>query len=207
MKKLLLASMLSAMCIAPAFAQSEMGYLTDNSGKVVKSGHGLCWNTSATKVHNPECGDVIEQPKKAEVVLPAPALVPAQVITVSEVKKEVSRQKVVINSDILFKFDSSVLSQAGENALMSEVVAVNPLAVEVVGHTDPIGSSKYNQRLSEQRANSVKSFLVSKGITSNKISTVGMGETNLECDNKKQTRSDSCSAQNRRVEITTDYQK
>ena len=66
-----------------------------------------------------------------------------------------------------------------------------------VGHTDSVGSDAYNQKLSVRRAESVKAYLVSKGIEANRIYTEGKGEMQPVADNK--TREGR--AKNRRVEV------
>src|SRR3546814_17929576 len=66
-----------------------------------------------------------------------------------------------------------------------------------VGHTDSIGTEKYNQGLSERRAASVKAYLVSKGVDPNRIYTEGKGELQPVASNK--TREGR--AQHRRVEL------
>jgi OOP family OmpA-OmpF porin len=72
--------------------------------------------------------------------------------------------------------------------------------VEIViatGHTDSVGTDAYNQKLSERRANSVKEYMVSKGVPAAKITTLGKGETQPVATNKtKEGR-----AKNRRVDI------
>ena len=77
---------------------------------------------------------------------------------------------------------------------------IKGIALEVViavGHTDSVGSDKYNDRLSQRRADSVKAYLVSKGIEPNRIYTEGKGEKQPVASNKtKEGR-----AKNRRVEI------
>jgi OOP family OmpA-OmpF porin len=52
-------------------------------------------------------------------------------------------------------------------------------SVSIVGHTDTVGSMRYNQRLSECRANAAKSNLAGKGVPGDAISTSGKGETEL----------------------------
>jgi OOP family OmpA-OmpF porin len=199
MKKILLTPILCMMLSSGAFAQSEPGYLTDSSGNVVKSGFGLCWNTSATKVPNVDCGDVlvVEQPKVV-AQLPVP-----QVIPVERSIRDIEAVGIVLNSSLLFKFDSAQLSKAGEEIINKEVVAVNPYSVEIIGHTDQLGTQKYNLKLSQARAESVKNFLVSKGIKEDSIKAVGMGETKLLCEEKNPKKSSDCSTKNRRVEIMT----
>ena len=70
--------------------------------------------------------------------------------------------------------------------------------IEVAGHTDSTGSEEYNQRLSEQRAASVARFLESQGVMSQRIITVGMGESRPIADNSTAQGRQA----NRRVELT-----
>jgi outer membrane protein OmpA-like peptidoglycan-associated protein len=55
--------------------------------------------------------------------------------------------------------------------------------VLIEGHTDADGTESYNQTLSEQRANSVKAYLVTQAVTSGRVTTVGYGETQPVADN------------------------
>jgi OOP family OmpA-OmpF porin len=52
--------------------------------------------------------------------------------------------------------------------------------ISAIGYTDPIGSAKYNQGLSERRASSVKSYLGEKGIPAEKIKAEGRGKNDLK---------------------------
>jgi outer membrane protein OmpA-like peptidoglycan-associated protein len=67
----------------------------------------------------------------------------------------------------------------------------------IAGHTDSQGATSYNQKLSEQRAAAVVTYLVGKGIAADRLSSVGFGEDQPIATNK--TRAGR--AQNRRVEI------
>ncbi len=69
--------------------------------------------------------------------------------------------------------------------------------IDVIGHTDSVGSDTYNQALSESRANSVAIFLSSKGVLSQRILTAGYGESQPIASNS----TDSGRAQNRRVTL------
>jgi len=67
----------------------------------------------------------------------------------------------------------------------------------IEGHTDSDGSTEHNQVLSQQRAESVKSYLVAAGISSSRLSVEGFGESEPVASNATATGK----AQNRRVEL------
>jgi OmpA-OmpF porin, OOP family len=101
---------------------------------------------------------------------------------------------------IQFETGSATIKSASyavlDEILKSTVVAEN-LKVGVYGHTDNSGNDAANQTLSEQRANSVKAYLASKGITSARMESKGMGSSKPVADNTTM----EGKAQNRRVEI------
>jgi OOP family OmpA-OmpF porin len=74
---------------------------------------------------------------------------------------------------------------------------MNLEVIIAVGHTDSVGTDEYNQKLSIRRAESVKAYLESKGVESNRVYTEGKGEKQPVADNK----SADGRAKNRRVEI------
>lgn len=103
--------------------------------------------------------------------------------------------------NVTFASNSSDLSPAFFNVLTSVgkvLEEYEQTVVEVAGHTDSTGSESYNQSLSERRAGSVTSYLSSQGVISQRMITVGMGESRPVADNA----SDSGRQANRRVEIT-----
>jgi outer membrane protein OmpA-like peptidoglycan-associated protein len=69
--------------------------------------------------------------------------------------------------------------------------------ITVSGHTDSQGDAAYNQKLSQDRASSVASYLVNRGVASGRVSAVGFGKTQPIADNS----SEAGRTQNRRVEI------
>ena len=73
----------------------------------------------------------------------------------------------------------------------------------MTGHTDRIGSAEYNQKLSKQRADAVRDYLVSKGVDRTKIETIGMGEKQpvVQCNQKEMKALIACLQPNRRVEV------
>jgi outer membrane protein OmpA-like peptidoglycan-associated protein len=86
---------------------------------------------------------------------------------------------VEFSSSVLFGFDKSNLSNDAKTNLDKLVIVLNNYKdtdIVIQGHTDSKGSEAYNQTLSEQRAFSVSSYLVSKGILSNRVTTKGFGE-------------------------------
>lgn len=109
-------------------------------------------------------------------------------------------EKVVLETDTYFDFDKSTLKPAGKRKLDELASRLSTTELEVVvatGHTDWIGTNRYNQKLSERRARSVKDYLVSKGIPEGRIFTEGKGERQPVATNK----TTAGRALNRRVEV------
>ena len=109
-------------------------------------------------------------------------------------------EKVTYAADAFFDFDKAIVKPEGKAKLDELVNALTGMDTEVivaVGHTDWIGTDKYNQKLSERRANAVKAYLVSKGVPAEKIFTEGKGKKQPIASNK--TREGR--AKNRRVEV------
>lgn len=108
--------------------------------------------------------------------------------------------------DVHFPYNKGTLTDKAKSTLDADAKTItsrmksNPSTrVQVEGHTDWIGSDAYNQALSERRAQSVKDYLVRKGIEGSKITTVGYGRSKPVADN----RTDEGRALNRRAEIKT----
>jgi outer membrane protein OmpA-like peptidoglycan-associated protein len=103
--------------------------------------------------------------------------------------------------NVTFAFDSYQLNPQF-NSVLDKLAATlseyNKTVIQVAGHTDSVGAHAYNMKLSQQRADSVKSYLTSKGVPSNRLVTVGAGPDHPVASND----SEAGRAQNRRVEIT-----
>jgi OmpA-OmpF porin, OOP family len=109
-------------------------------------------------------------------------------------------QKVTLSGDVSFDTGRSELKPAARAELDKLADSLKPIRLEVivvVGHTDSTGNAALNQRLSLARAESVKKYLVGKGVEPNRIYTEGKGPAQPVGDNKTaQGRS-----QNRRVDV------
>jgi outer membrane protein OmpA-like peptidoglycan-associated protein len=86
--------------------------------------------------------------------------------------------KTVVLRGVNFEFNKATLTKYSERILLrayNAMVANPEVAVVITGHTDNVGSQKYNQALSLKRAQAVKNWLVNEGIASNRMRTVGKG--------------------------------
>ena len=93
---------------------------------------------------------------------------------------------VEFNSNILFGFDQSNLSDDAKTSLNKLVKILNDYPdtnIEVQGHTDSKGSAAYNQDLSERRANTVSVYLDGKNIKAGRLSIKGFGESAPKYEN------------------------
>lgn len=144
----------------------------------------------------------IPEPKPA----PEPVVQPAPVAPVLTTKQAAQLDQakpgdvVTILEGVNFEFDRASL-RPDAIVILDEASTVlerrNDISVDIVGHTDSIGTEKYNQGLSERRAKSVYDYFISKGIAADRLTTKGFGETKPVFSNA--TREGR--AKNRRVEL------
>ena len=114
--------------------------------------------------------------------------------------RETARGLIVNVSDVLFDFNSANLKPGAREKLarVSGILLTTPgLNIEVEGHTDSVGSDSYNQHLSEQRAGSVRDYLLDQGIMPTAVATSGFGESQPAVSNA----TPAGRQQNRRVEL------
>ncbi len=122
---------------------------------------------------------------------------------------------IALSADALFAFAGGALKDLNSkgraeldnvgNMIAETYQAVS--SIKVVGHTDRLGSEASNVKLSQQRADTVRSYLINRGVSSELISTNGMGKSQpiFSCpDNLKRTQLIECLAPNRRVTIQID---
>jgi outer membrane protein OmpA-like peptidoglycan-associated protein len=116
------------------------------------------------------------------------------------VKQDDRGTVIVLPGSVLFESGKATLFALAQQklALLAEQLRNQKTSmITVEGHTDSRGTPSTNMQLSQERADSVRSYLVSQGIPSEQIRAVGMGETRPVADNK----TTEGRAENRRVEI------
>ena len=114
--------------------------------------------------------------------------------------RETARGLIVNVSDVLFDTGSATLKPGAREKLarVAGILATHPdLKIEVEGHTDSVGGDSYNQRLSERRAESVRSYLVQQKIPPTAVDAQGFGEGRPVATNA----TTAGRQQNRRVEL------
>jgi outer membrane protein OmpA-like peptidoglycan-associated protein len=114
--------------------------------------------------------------------------------------RETARGLIINMSDVLFDTGKYSLKPGAREKLakVSGIILAHPgLNLQIEGHTDSVGGDDYNQHLSEQRAYSVRDYLVAQGISGETISALGLGKTAPVTTNSTAVGRQ----QNRRVEL------
>lgn len=119
----------------------------------------------------------------------------------ASVKQETRGMVITLSGGVLFvsaKSDLLPTAQLKLNQVADALIKEDPISKIVVeGHTDSQGAAAYNQELSEKRAETVRDYLVGRGIASDRITSQGFGFSRSIADNK----TEEGRANNRRVEI------
>ena len=129
-----------------------------------------------------------------------PPAAPAPVVAAPPPAPPAKAPEVQRAFQVFFDFNKSDVTGAGAKVIQQaadSVKAGNLTQINVTGHTDTVGSAKYNQALSERRAAAVKAQLVADGVPAGEIATVGVGKTGLLVPTADGVRE----PQNRRAEI------
>ena len=136
-------------------------------------------------------GDTPKPPPPAPVVTPPPAPTPAPKVEaappppppppkVEAAPPPPPPQRITLQASRLFAFDSPrLVGTVPELDDFAAAMNANPdiSRVVITGHTDQLGSAAYNTRLSQQRAEAVKAYLVGKGVAAGRLAAEGMGFT------------------------------
>ncbi|MBI5780715.1 MAG: OmpA family protein [Rhodocyclales bacterium] len=196
-----------------------MPYVTDSRNVIVTSGSGLCvrsaasWSPAAAEQAKDASGKPLACSCDPDLIAKEKCEPPKPAAPVARPAPKPAEQKVKLAADTLFDFDKATLRPEGKAKLDEIVSQLGKYNVEVilaVGHTDRIGSDAYNQKLSERRADSVKKYLISKGVPANRVYTEGKGEKmsvtgdkckNMGAENRRNKKLIDCLQPDRRVEI------
>ena len=137
--------------------------------------------------------DLVDSQKRADDAM-------AELAKLAAIREEERGLVVTLSGSVLFQSAQSTLMPAAQiklDQVAKALMAVSERNIIVEGYTDSQGSASYNQTLSQNRADTVRNYLVRRGYPSNRIRAQGMGEGSPVADNS----SAEGRANNRRVEI------
>ncbi len=126
------------------------------------------------------------------------------------VSAPVAPKVISLKGDSLFRFNGSSMSdmlpggRAELDRLAEQLKGMGSNAhMRVVGHTDRLGSDAYNQNLSQRRAQTVRDYLVGRGVPAANISAMGVGKSQpaVQCSNRNRQALIDCLQPNRRVDV------
>ena len=234
MKKNWLGLLLPFALTPPALAQPAVGYWHDTSGAVVRNSTGDCWRTGywtpeqavaecePALAKKPEPPKVVAPPPPQPIAQPEPppptealAAIATPVATVeaapAALRVKAAPRRIALESSASFSLGKADLSEVGRQGIDRDVLQhlrefATVEGITVVGHTDPLGSEVRNLQLSKDRAEAVKTYLVSKGVNADMIKTDGVGSSqpapNVKCNQRLgRARLTECLAPHRRIEI------
>ena len=170
--KLLLAGVISVA--ATATSAQNVDNWVNSTGTNWRNGDGtLCWRdagwTPATASKG--CDGALVAKPAAAPAKPAAG---------------VSQSKITLQADTLYDFDKATLKPEGKATLDKIARDLGKIKLEViiaVGNTDSVGTDAYNMALGQRRAQSVKAYLVSKGVDGSRIYTESKGKSNPVASN------------------------
>ncbi|MDT0619070.1 OmpA family protein [Salinisphaera sp. P385] len=202
--------------LADNHSGGDGAYWTNPDGEVWVNADGECWYTPNAPKEEPreECGDKVAQaepePKDSDGdgVIDANDECPGTPAgtEVDSVGCPVEKDAPIVLKGVKFEFNSAKLTAGAESRLdnvVNALTSADGIDVRIEGHTDSIGSNEYNLELSQDRADSVKAYLVDNGIAASRMVTRGFGETRPVAPNTQPDGSDNPAgrAENRRVEL------
>jgi len=200
----LLASLALTVAFAGAASADVSNFnkvVVDKDGSPVSDVRGGCV-VSLGENKTGACSTEAPAPAVAKPVVQRPVAKPATPVPSQE------------SRTIYFDFNKSVLVPSGQQKLdtlakiLSEAQDVQ--SVDIVGYADRIGTSAYNLKLSEKRAEAVKSYLFTKGynkVNKVNVSAVGSEKPTTSCSSKKRSELIKCLSADRRVTVELNYVK
>lgn len=124
----------------------------------------------------------------------------------AKVQEDQDRIVITLTGEVLFQLDKSELrapAKARLDQVAEVLLAKRDQGITIEGHTDSQGSASHNEKLSQERAESVRSYLVNQGIAPDRVKAVGKGQTDPVASND----TPEGRANNRRVEIIVEKGK
>lgn len=228
----ILPAMLAMMLLAGGCSTTPSripGYLTGPEGSLLKNVHGQCWRTVDWRplLAIEECDPAVVRERQAMQLATALSAVASPPVTRAGAAAEspvappaapapttadLVTRPVVLNTDAAFHFGKDRLTRAGRDAVENlaayiQLWRIEEVQVEVVGHTDRIGSGRDNLALSKRRAEAVREVLLASGVPADAVTARGVGSgqpvTLPEDCPDDLVRCDliSCLAPDRRVEV------
>ena len=184
-------------------SRDEKPLVTDARGAPVMSGFGLCVRSSfgpapewTSGCHTKVAAPLAQSVAPVAMTSAAPAPLPVW-------------EKVAFDANVLFDSDSSALRPAGRDTLdqfVGKIHGLDSQSIVAIGYADRMGSEASNQTLSQQRVDTVKSYLVGKGIASDRVKSSARGETQPstsagECKDANNVKNVACMQADRHVFI------
>lgn len=173
-----------ALCLVLSSIIAEDKYLDADSPELENIAQNALFNSKIVTI---EQGKVIE-------IIGIASEIEGEVLEIEAVLKELNAQvsdteiKIEMSGDVLFDFDKATIRKVAEPTLKNVIEVIqkyNAKNVLIEGHTDSKGSDSYNLKLSKDRADSVKYWLIrNSSISTQIIKTKGWGETKPIAPNK-----------------------
>jgi len=201
---------LGVFSAAAQVPSDEKALAVDSSGAPVMSGFGLCVRSGFGPAPEWTVACHGERPVPVALyVAPDAAPAPAPMAMAAAAPLPPVLEKVAFDANVLFDSDKSALRPAGRDTLDEFVAKIHGLdseSIMLVGYADRMGTHADNQTLSQERVDSVKTYLVGKGIPSERVQTSARGETQPdtfagECKDANNAKNVACMQPDRHVFI------